>query len=385
MKIQSWYHENFENRLAGRYITLAHISKILDDYKTTYQISVAGHSEEGLPIPLLKIGNGPKVVLGWSQMHGNESTTTKAVFDFLKFLGQDDCFQSEIETFLNTYTFYLIPILNPDGAKRYTRENANGIDLNRDAVNLSQSESVCLRNVFQEVKPQLCLNLHDQRSIFGFDNGSPATVSFLSPAADKERSLTKARITAMEQIVKMNKMLQAIIPGQVGRYDDSFNMNCVGDTFQKMGVPTILFEAGHYLQDYKREQTRAFVFYALISLFDVFTKTPAVDYKMYFDIPENRKNYNDFVLKNAVLEGAVAPVNIAIQYVERLRGDNIELDAVVDKIGQFKNRFGHLEKNVNKAKILTNTDDKLTVGGNISEIYDKTNDLVVFSSHKLLL
>jgi hypothetical protein len=39
------------------------------------------------------------------------------------------------------------------------------------------------------------------------------------------------------------------IPGQVSRFDDGFNINCIGDKFQSH-VPTILFEAGHFQDDY---------------------------------------------------------------------------------------------------------------------------------------
>ena len=66
----------------------------------------------------------------------------------------------------------------------------------------------------------------------------------------------------MEVIAVMNDALQNIIPNQVGVYDDAFNLNCVGDTFQSENVPTILFEAGHYANDYAREKTRSlFIFH----------------------------------------------------------------------------------------------------------------------------
>ena len=48
---------------------------------------------------------------------------------------------------LKACTLYIIPILNPDGAKAYTRLNANEVDLNRDAQDLSQPESKVLRAV----------------------------------------------------------------------------------------------------------------------------------------------------------------------------------------------------------------------------------------------
>ncbi|WP_034259645.1 M14 family zinc carboxypeptidase [Aequorivita capsosiphonis] len=386
MKIDTWYHDNFEDKLSGRFINLEHISPLLEDYKTAYEISIAGYSENGLPLSLVKIGKGNKVVLGWSQMHGNESTTTKAVFDFLKFLNQKDFFQNEIETFLSNYTLYLIPILNPDGAKSYTRENANEIDLNRDAKNLSQSESRCLRKVFDDLKPQLCLNLHDQRSIYGFADGKPSTVSFLSPSADTERSITHARLIAMQLINKMNGTLQNYIPNQVGRYDDSFNSNCVGDTFQELGVPTILFEAGHYQQDYQREKTREFIFYSLLSLFDISAaENDGENYKKYLDIPENRKNYNDFILRNVTSEANLEPVSIAIQYVEVLKKGKIEFEAVIDEIGELRDKFGYIEKEMYGAEILTNSQNNLTIGAKISKIFGKSTNSLIFSANKLLL
>lgn len=379
MKIEDWYAHNFETYLKGRYITMDHINPLLDKYKNYLEISVAGLSENGLVIPLIKIGHGKKVVLGWSQMHGNESTTTKAIFDFLRFINQKDDFQKEIELFLKTYSFYIVPILNPDGAKLYTRENANGVDLNRDAQNLSQTESQCLHKLFEELNPDLCLNLHDQRSIYGFKSGKPASVSFLSPAADKKRTVTPSRKIAMEQIVKMNSFLQHYIPGQVGRYDDSYNEACVGDTFQKAGVPTILFEAGHCDTDYQREKTREYIFYSLLSLFDIVeTKMEKISHKEYFNIPENLKNYNDFILRNVKLKSEKRLVSVAIQYREILKKETIVFEPFIDEIGQLKSKFGYMEKNAEGAEILTNSQDTLTVGENISEIIDKNDKSVVF-------
>ena len=48
--------------------------------------------------------------------------------------------------YIKNFTFYIIPQLNPDGAKLYTRNNFNDVDLNRDAIKLSQPESKCLIN-----------------------------------------------------------------------------------------------------------------------------------------------------------------------------------------------------------------------------------------------
>lgn len=383
MEIENWYRSNFETHLRGRYITLEKIEPLLDGYKDRFEITVPGVSESGRNIHLVKIGSGKKTILAWSQMHGNESTTTKALFDLLKFLGQKDFFQKEIEQFLKTHSLYIIPILNPDGAALYTRENANGIDLNRDAQDLSQRESRCLRSVFDELNPDICLNMHDQRTIYGFDDGMPATVSFLSPAADAERSITSARKLAMEGIVRMNQYLQKMIPGQVGRYDDSFNPACVGDTFQMAGVPTILFEAGHYKNDYQREKSREFIFYALLVLFDIIGDKQKTKHEEYFQIPENRKNYRDFIIRNVKLKQFKTPVDIAIQYVEELKNNIITFEPCVDEVGQLEGFFGHFEDDAKGLEILTKDAENLTFGVKVSEIIDFEAEISTYFHKKV--
>ena len=73
---------NTEKQLFGRYITYDMIAPLLENYPFTDVIPL-GNSVKGTPINLYRIGKGSKKVLLWSQMHGNESTTTKALFDVL--------------------------------------------------------------------------------------------------------------------------------------------------------------------------------------------------------------------------------------------------------------------------------------------------------------
>lgn len=370
MEIITWYQENFESQLKGRYITTLDIFPLLESYRNRFKVSQIGLSELGMEIPLLRIGHGENVILAWSQMHGNESTTTKALFDIFKFFAQEEFLRQEIFQFLENNSFYIVPMLNPDGAKAYTRENANGIDLNRDAQNLSQSESRCLRFLFDDLQPDLCLNMHDQRSIYGFGNGMPATLSFLSPAADAERSLTPGRIRAMEGIVAMNKYVSKLIPGQIGRYDDSFNPNCVGDTFQMAGVPTILFEAGHFHQDYNREKSREYVFYGILALFNILGDIEFHSYKHYLEIPQNLKNYCDIIIRNIHLNDYTHPVDIAIQYKEVLVHGTINFIPEIEEIGDLDHKFAHKELDQKDLQELTKNENLLTNHVKVSEIIE---------------
>ncbi|MFN3753906.1 M14 metallopeptidase family protein [Flavobacterium sp.] len=333
------YQQYKEQSLFGRYITLEHIEPLLLKYPT----SVVGHSVLGKPIYQLRLGSGKTKIFMWSQMHGNESTTTKALFDFINFLHSNT---SESETILKAFTFCLLPMLNPDGAELYTRENANKVDLNRDAQDLSQPESKVLRQVFETFQPDYCYNLHDQRTIFGVaDSGIPATVSFLAPAYNESRDINEVRTKAMNVIVAMNETLQTLIPNQVGRFDDSFNINCVGDTFQFLKVPTILFEAGHFPNDYEREETRKYIFTALLSGIQYFYENDIVDNKIddYLKIPQNKVVFYDFVYKNVKInyDGNEKIINFAAQYKEVLNKGKVTFEARIAQIDNLENYFGH--------------------------------------------
>ena len=95
MKIETWYQHNFESQLEGRYISLKHIKPLLEKYQDIFSISSAGTSELGNDIPTITLGKGSNKILAWSQMHGNETTCTKAIFDFFKFITNNELFKDE--------------------------------------------------------------------------------------------------------------------------------------------------------------------------------------------------------------------------------------------------------------------------------------------------
>jgi hypothetical protein len=332
--------------LSGRYITLQQLQSILK----VADSRIIGFSVLNNPIYKVVLGKGNTKILMWSQMHGNESTTTKALFDFINYLYSNS---KESNKLLEHFTFCMLPMLNPDGAEAYTRENANGIDLNRDAKNLTQPESIVLRKVFEDFQPDFCYNLHDQRTIYGAGTtGKPATVSFLAPAFDEDRNWNPTRIKAVEVIVAMNNELQKHIPGQIGRFDDAFNINCVGDMFQFLNVPTILFEAGHFPDDYEREITRKYIFIALLSGLQKINENDIVrnEIQDYLNIPQNNVNFYDFVYKNVIInyDSIEKCLNFAAQYKEVLKEGKIEFEAYITQVENLENYFGHIEFDAQK-------------------------------------
>jgi hypothetical protein len=335
-----------EHSLFGRYITLNDIEPLLSKYKTI----IIGKSVLGKPIYKYEIGSGKTRIFMWSQMHGNESTTTKALFDFFNLIHSDNQIGVKL---LQEFTFCFLPMVNPDGAELYTRENANQVDLNRDAKNRSQPESILLRETFDNFKPDFCYNLHDQRTIYGVGEvPNPATVSFLAPAFNTNRDVNEVRLKAMNVIVAMNNELQKHIPNQVGRFDDSFNDNCIGDTFQSLNVPTILFEAGHFQDDYYREFTRKMIFTALVSGLQYIYENDIVSNEIgkYLNIPQNKIVFYDFLYKKIKInyDNKEFITNFAAQYVEELIDGKIQLNAYIVDIGELENFHGHYLFNAHK-------------------------------------
>lgn len=284
-----------ETTLSGKWIHYVHISPLLEKLSHSLDVACIDSSENNVPIHSVKFGSGSKKILIWTQMHGNESTGTKALFDFFNCISTSG--EDVFKTILKECTILCIPMLNPDGSLNYTRVNQNGVDLNRDAITREAKESKLLRSILEEFNPLFCFNMHDQRTIFGVEGTlNPATISFLAPSEEETRKLTRGRIETMNVIVSMNSLLQKIIPNHIGRYTDEFYPTATGDNFQKLGYNTILIEAGHYPDDYEREETRKFNFFALTQgVYHIATTTDFTDYKPYFDIPNNQKNFFDVI------------------------------------------------------------------------------------------
>jgi hypothetical protein len=82
MDLEQLFIDNKEQSITGRYLPLESIEPILQRLNTDNQLSVVGKSVLQNQSIAIRLAN--KILL-WSQMHGNESTTTKALFDFFCF------------------------------------------------------------------------------------------------------------------------------------------------------------------------------------------------------------------------------------------------------------------------------------------------------------
>jgi hypothetical protein len=202
-----------------------------------------GRSVEGREIQLATLGRGPRRVLLWSQMHGNEPSATPALVDLLETLAGRDA--PEHRLILERLTLLAVPMLNPDGTERYARRNAQAIDVNRDALSLATPEGRLLKAVRDRFKPELGFNLHDQnrRTTVG-ESGVLATIALLAVAGDKQGTLTPGRARAKRVCAALVRALSPFVPGGIARYDEDWSPRAFGDNLTAWGTPVVLIESG---------------------------------------------------------------------------------------------------------------------------------------------
>lgn len=331
--------EDFESR----FLSFSKLKSFLDlNYP---EKKLIGKSFLDNDIYLIKIGNGNKKVFGWSQMHGNESTGTRAMLDVFEFLKSENELSQKIK---ESVGLYFVPMLNPDGSNRYSRRNACGIDLNRDYVKESSTEIRALKRTVNEIKPDFLFNLHDQRSIFNVSGSSkPATLSFLAPSPDVQRSVTEARKKSMDVIGYIYKQLETVMPGHIARFSDEFYPTSTGDNFMKAGYTNLLFEAGHFPNDYQRNEVRRFNALAILLALEKISDSKEDDSELYHKIPENDKKSLDIVLRNVSVKSKSAEslIDIGIYFEEKLNLDKqeIEFHSRIEEIEDLSSYFGHLD------------------------------------------
>ncbi|MBV2130526.1 M14 family zinc carboxypeptidase [Arsukibacterium indicum] len=312
--------------LAKGQITHSDIAPLISYYQQQdwLETTELGRSVEQRPVYLLKIGNGERKVLAWSQMHGDEPTATAAIFDLLAIIEAQ--LQQQAATgeggpaWLDKITLYLVPMLNPDGAERNSRYNALGIDVNRDALALQTPEGQLLMQAAKQIKPHYGFNLHDQNRYHAAgDNKKPATISLLAPAFNQAREINPSRHAAMQLISAVKPLLDKTIPEQLGRYDDEYSMRSFGDTFSSMGISTVLVEAGGNYNDPFRQLARQLNVQLYLRWLELISTSSYRDYDLsgYNSIPMNNSGgMKDLIIRQVNLPqangtGVLARVDLA--------------------------------------------------------------------------
>ena len=311
-----------------------------------FTVREAGKSVEGRAIYHVKAGTGPMPVLLWSQMHGDEPTATAALLDVFAYLARhrDDAVASRI---LEKLTLHVVPMLNPDGAERFQRRNAQGIDINRDALNLVTPEGRLLKQLRDELKPQVGFNLHNQswRTTIG-KPGRPATISLLAVAYDEQRSVNDGRLLTKKLAATVRAALEPLAGDRIGKYDDSFEPRAFGDNITLWGTPVLLIETGPWPDERPDDALVRLNFVAIVRALDALA-TGAVhdaDPARYDSLPMNDSGLAYWLIQGGtVLRGDGTPpfradVSLTVQRrVSITNGRRSLVNAVsIDDLGDLR-------------------------------------------------
>jgi len=304
------------------------------------RVTEFGKSLQGRPLRALTAGNGPTTVLLWSQMHGDESTATMSLADMMAWFNARTRERDPLRELLTErLTIVMVPMLNPDGAELFQRENAMGIDVNRDARRLSTPEARSLKALRDSIQPSFGFNLHDQNArTLGGPNGRQVGIALLAPAADAERTYGPVRSTARLVAARMREVLEREIPGRIARYDDAFNPRAFGDLIQQWGTSTVLIESGALPNDPEKQRLRTVNVIAMLTALESIASGGyrAANPSAYESLPENAGAAVDVVITGArlVLPGAAPmPVDISMNYEDALRKGRMRVREVGDLAG----------------------------------------------------
>ena len=318
---------------------------------TAFRVDEIGRSMQGRAIRSVTFGSGPTSVLLWSQMHGDEATATMALADLFRFLAEATS-DPVRERLRERLTIVFIPMLNPDGAQLFQRENAAGIDINRDARQLATAEGRTLKAVRDRLRPAFGFNLHDQNArVLAGARGKQVAIALLAPPFSVDRSYDDVRSRARLVASVIAHTLGEEIAGRIARYDDTFNPRAFGDLMQQWGTSTVLIESGALPDDPEKQRLRALNVAALLASLDAIATGSyrAADPDDYESLPGNRGGASDLLILGGqlVLPG-VPPLraDVAIAYDDALArtgakvrdvGDLRELVAIdtIDASGLF--------------------------------------------------
>jgi hypothetical protein len=303
----------------------------------TLKVTKFGESLQGRALNAITVGNGPTTVLLWSQMHGDESTATMTLADMLAWFSSPTRERDVLrETLTSRLTIVMVPMLNPDGAELFQRENAMGIDVNRDARRLSTPEARALKALRDSIRPSFGFNLHDQNArTLGNTSGRQVGIALLAPAADAERSYGPVRSTARLVAARMRTVLEREISGRVAKYDDAFNPRAFGDLIQQWGTSTVLIESGALPNDPEKQKLREVNMIAILTALESIATGSyrAANPEAYESLPVNASSAVDIVITGArlVLPGEQPMlVDIAMNYDDALRKGRLRVREVGD-------------------------------------------------------
>lgn len=147
-----------------------------------------GRSYEGRIILSLTLGTGPSTLLATGSVHGEELAGRDMLYIKLRDLAYSE--DSAVFAFLASHRIVFVPTVNIDRVLQ-TRDNAQGININRDMYDLSTPEALVAHRLMTRYDPDVVGDFHERGGTTSYDY-EPAAFSFDDPNCDRHiASLSK--------------------------------------------------------------------------------------------------------------------------------------------------------------------------------------------------
>lgn len=131
----------------------------LNDLKLPLDLIGTIHDYPIYQICLESSTNAPKNILITGGVHGDEPAGVQAV---LQFLARDNA------ELLKWFSFVVIPCVNPYGYVHDTRENRDGVDINRSFETEEVSEVAIVKKALGQTQFSLAIDFHEDYDATGF-------------------------------------------------------------------------------------------------------------------------------------------------------------------------------------------------------------------------
>ncbi len=154
--------KNTFNKLTS-YPELSSYIELLGKQPGLLKVEVIGHSVKGRNLYALKFSSSEfgrdtsKIkILIFAQQHGNEQSGKEGVL-----LLAPELLKPENHYLFGKIDLVLVPQVNPDGSEVNKRRNANGMDLNRNHLILTEPETIALHRLFDRYLFEVTMDVHE--------------------------------------------------------------------------------------------------------------------------------------------------------------------------------------------------------------------------------
>ena len=131
-------------------------------------VSEEAKTTTGRSVLLVRLNRGGEKaqwrLLFFGAQHGDEHAGKDALLKMIRDI------TASPERLPEDVDLYIVPMVNPDGCAADRRRNADGVDLNRDHIELSQPETQALHRIARRVMPHVSVDCHE----FGRDSSDYA-------------------------------------------------------------------------------------------------------------------------------------------------------------------------------------------------------------------